>query len=303
MNQHDIKTKAVKTAKEYIEQLNKYHFRTGAINENEYNYEFDVLREKEKVKVLVYFGKKGLKTVIQGNKKSDLYKEVEEIVTGNLYLDFGEETLDEPERYIGSDETGKGDVFGPIVTCAVFVDTESAKKLRNAGVRDSKDLTPKQILNIAKKIENILINNFEVISINPAKYNQLYERLKNINEILNWSHTKAIENLLAKTSAEVIITDKFRKKDLAFSKEFNFSNYTIIQEPKAEKYTAVAAASILAKKKQLDWFERQKRNGLSLIRGASQEVQELVETLLKINGEAQLREIAKMHFKTIKKLI
>lgn len=303
MNQSDIKTKAVNTAKEFIQQLNKYHFRTSEISEKDYNFEFDVLREKEKVKVLVYFGKKGLKTIIQGNKKSELYKEVEEIVTGKLYLDFNEQTLDEPGKYIGSDETGKGDVFGPIVTCAVYVDTDITKKLKSAGVRDSKDLNQQQILKIAKEIEKILGNSFEIISINPPKYNQLYDRLKNINEILNWSHTKAIENLITKTDAEVIITDKFRKKDLDFSKEFNFSNYTIIQEPKAEKYTAVAAASILAKKKQLDWFERQKKNGLPLIRGASQEVKELVETLLKINGEKQLREIAKMHFKTIKNLI
>ncbi|MDZ7763014.1 MAG: ribonuclease HIII [Melioribacteraceae bacterium] len=303
MNQPDIKTKAVNTTKEFIQQLNKYHFRTSEITEKQYHFEFDVLREKEKVKVLVYFGKKGLKTVIQGNQKSDLYKEVEEIVTGKLYLDFDEQQFDEPEKYIGSDETGKGDVFGPIVTCAVYVDKNTNKKLRSVGVRDSKDIGQQQIIKIAKEVEKIVGDNYEIISINPSKYNQLYENFGNINEILNWSHTKAIENLLSKTSAEVIITDKFRKKDLDFSKEFNFSNYTIIQEPKAEKYTAVAAASILAKKKQLDWFERQKKNGLPLIRGASQEVKELAETLLKVNGKKQLSEFAKMHFKTIKSLI
>ena len=253
--------------------------------------------------MLVYFGKKGVKIVIQGNKNSPLHTEIEDLATGNISLGFTDKETNEPQEYIGSDETGKGDVFGPIVTCAMYVNEKISLQLKQAGVRDSKDLGDGQIRKIANQIKKLGHENYELVSINPKKYNELYNKFKNINEILNWTHTKAIENLLKKKPAETIITDKFRKKDLQFSASFSFSNYSIIQEPKAEKYTAVAAASIIAKNKQLEWFDDQKKNGINLKRGASDEVKNLVQAYLRRHNPQQLSEIAKMHFKTVKNSI
>lgn len=266
---------------------------TSDIIEKDYHFEFSVKEEKETVKVLVYFGKKGVKKVIQGNPSESLrYLLVDEI----------KPSVNEPDEYIGSDETGKGDIFGPLVTCAFYVDDKLQKKFKSIGVRDSKELNDLQINKIAGELKKIAKDNYEIISINPKRYNELYARFKNINEILNWSHSKAIENLLARKPVEKIITDKFRKKDLKFSMQFDYNSYEIIQETKAEKYTAVAAASILARSKQLEWFSQQKKNGLELKRGASNEVKEIIHNLIKINSKEYLKDFAKMHFKPISNL-
>jgi ribonuclease HIII len=267
---------------------------TSDITEKDYHFEFSVKEEKNSVKVLVYFGKKGVRQVIQGNPSESL----KYILSPNDSL----QSISEPEVYIGSDETGKGDVFGPLVTCAYYVDKSNAKKLKEIGVRDSKTISDKQIFKLASEIKKLAPDNFEIIAINPQRYNELYEKFKNINELLNWSHSKAIENLHARKPALTIITDKFRKKDLKFSSEFKADDYKLIQETKAEKYTAVAAASILARSKQLQWFESQKKNGIELKRGASEEVKELVRQLIS-QKKVSIQELAKMHFKTVSKLL
>lgn len=297
-----IKQNALSHIEKIKSSLDK-SFGTTPIVEKDYHFEFDVTSDKEKVKVLVYFGKKGIKTVFQGNKESVLYKEVEEIATGKMTFNFPQEKFDEPEEYIGSDETGKGDVFGPLVTCAFYANAELKLKLTKFGVKDSKELTDTQITKIASQIKKLGEDNYEIISINPPKYNELYQKFKNINLLLNWSHSKAIENLLKKKKVKTIITDKFRKKDLVFSKEFNHSDYEIIQETKAEKYIAVAAASILARDRQLHWFSLQKKEGFNLKRGASEEVKGDVKILLKNYGVDVLNTLTKMHFKTVKELL
>jgi len=303
MSPDQIKDIARKRIFSIRDSIVKNNFQTTDPKEKDYHFELDVLSGNEKVKVLVYFGKKGVKIVFQGNTKSVLSQEVEEISTGKMAFDFPKEQFNEPEEYIGSDETGKGDVFGPLVTCAFYVNKELAEKLRKFGVRDSKDLSENQIIKIAVQIKKLGEDNYEIISINPQRYNELYKKFNNINMLLNWSHSKAIENLLEKKPAKTIITDKFRKKDLIFSNNFDNSNYNIVQETKAEKYIAVAAASILARDKQLRWFAYQKKNGFALKRGASEEVKNDVKNLIKNNGREIIKQFAKEHFKTVKNLL
>src|SRR5262249_36258727 len=36
----------------------------------------------------------------------------------------------------------------------------------------------------------------ETVLIGPAKYNELYEKLSNLNRLLGWGHARVIENLL-----------------------------------------------------------------------------------------------------------
>lgn len=303
MSSEQIKESAEKRIRAMRDSIVKYNFQATEPVKKDYHFEFDVLSGKEKIKVMVYFGKKGVKTVFQGNNESVLYQEIEEIATGKMSFDFPEEKFNEPEEYIGSDETGKGDVFGPLVTCAVYVNKELSEKLRKFGVRDSKELSANQIIRIASQIKKLGEDNYEIISINPQRYNELYQKFNNINLLLNWSHSKAIENLLERKPAKTIITDKFRKKDLIFSNNFDSSNYNIIQETKAEKYIAVAAASILARNKQLQWFANQKKAGFALKRGASEEVKNDVKNVIKNYGIEEINKLAKTHFKTVKNLL
>ena len=64
-------------AKQRIEiihnHLKKIGFFTSIISKKDYNYEFAVENAGIKVKVQVYFGKKGIKTIIQRDEKSELF--------------------------------------------------------------------------------------------------------------------------------------------------------------------------------------------------------------------------------------
>ena len=59
--------------------------------------------------------------------------------------------------HAGIDESGKGDFFGPLViSCAFVPDAETAKKLLDAGVKDSKQIkSDAAILKTASLIRNI----------------------------------------------------------------------------------------------------------------------------------------------------
>ena len=51
---------------------------------------------------------------------------------------------------IGIDEAGRGPVIGPLVVCSVALPKDDVKLLIEAGVKDSKDLTPKKREEIRK---------------------------------------------------------------------------------------------------------------------------------------------------------
>lgn len=282
--------------------LKKLGFNTTPIQKKEYHFEFSAGSVKNKVKINIYFGKKGIKTIIQGDEKSDFYKEVKSIIFDEPELELQEPKLKEPEEYIGTDECGKGDFFGPLVVGAVYVDNETRKKLINLGVKDSKELSDNQIGMLSIKIRKVLSNNYELIKITPQKYNLLYNRFKNLNKLLNWAHSKAVSTLFERVDCKFVITDKFSNKDLDISFQSKHSEVEFIQETKAEKYTGVAAASILARDSFNNWFESIKHKGLDLPKGSSTTTEVFAEKLLKKIGEEKLTELAKLHFKTLKKI-
>ena len=109
---------------------------------------------------------------------------------------------------IGTDESGKGDFFGPLVIAAVWADVRTGALLESWGVADSKRLSDGRARSLARKIADAKIPH-AVVAIGPAKYNELYGRMKNLNRLLAWGHARAIENLLEQTSAEAVITDQF----------------------------------------------------------------------------------------------
>ena len=272
----------------------------------DYFYETDIVKDREKLKLRVYFGKKGLKIVLQGNKDSVIYRTVNEIISGQSSLLFDDKNfIDEPECYIGTDESGKGDYFGPLVVAGVFVDLSTLNQLKKIGVKDSKLLSEYAISDLSEKIKKIAgENSYNILTINPRRYNELYEKIGNVNKLLAWGHAKVIENVLELNSSDTAISDKFGDEKLILgSLQEKGKNILLRQETKAEKYTAVAAASILARNKFDNWFNSQKTNlKLHIPKGASETVENFARILKNKHGENFLTEVAKLHFKTTKKL-
>jgi len=296
------KEKAESEILKIISLLKSKNYFVSEIEEKNYNFEITTAINKNRIKILVYFGKKGVKTVIQGDTNSDEYKIINELISQQPSLNFNNEKIIEPNNYIGSDECGKGDFFGPLVIAAVYVDEATKDKLKNIGVKDSKKLHDDQIDKIAKEIKSLCKNQFEIVQINPSKYNQLYEKFKNLNRLMNWAHSKAIEELLNKINCSTVITDQFSKLELNISNHPQHSKVNFIQETGAEKFIGVAAASILARNNFNEWFYQKEKEGLKLPKGSSIIVEKKALELLNLIGEEKLNELVKIHFKTLKKI-
>ncbi len=270
----------------------------------QYSLEVSVSRDKEKIKLLVYFGKKGNKTVLQGNSESILYNDVSSLVFGESLFRNEKAYTDEPESYIGTDESGKGDYFGPLVVAGVYAEKDALQKLKAIGVRDSKLITDKVINSLAAEIKRIVGEKHSIVIINPAKYNELYRKIGNVNRLLGWAHARVLENILAKYNAPEAISDKFGdEKLIKDSLQTKGREIKLRQFTKAEKYTAVAAASILARERVNYWFDiTNKKLNIIIPKGASSKVEETALKIKSLHGKEKLEELAKLHFKTTKKI-
>lgn len=210
---------------------------------------------------------------------------------------------------IGTDESGKGDYFGPLVSAAVYVESHTAKLLELEGVRDSKKLSDSKNEELAEKITEICKNEYSIIEISPEKYNDLYDQFirekKNLNTLLAWGHAKAIEELLSKVECNNAIADQFADERFILSKlQEKGKKLNLIQMHKAEENIAVAAASILARARFLQKLsELSSEYNLELPKGSSISVIKTAKSIVATHGKNALRKIAKLHFKTTKEVL
>jgi len=203
--------------------------------------------------------------------------------------------------HIGVDEAGKGDFFGPLVTCALYVkDVDSVNKLRLVGVRDSKGISDKSILKLAPKVIKTCPN-YSIVSIGAKKLDQMLKKSRNINKVLAWAHAQSIENVLKKVGSECskVVIDQFSKKKsriLDALKE-NGSKLEVIQMYGGESDVAVAAASIVARAKFLDELsDLSKKYGIQFPKGATAVIG-VAKDYVKQYGKERLSEVAKTSFK------
>ena len=261
---------------------------------------------KDKLSVAVY--EKGPKVLLQGRGLEDFITFVmEPEILGEARL--GYEEVHDPEQFephFGIDESGKGDLFGPLVVAGVYVDADLARHLRDAGIRDSKGIgTDKKIRELAEVIRKSGAPH-ERIVIAPEKYNQLYAKIGNLNRLLAWGHARIIENLCARVpGCPRALSDKFadaRVLQKALMEEGR--RITLDQRTKAESDYAVAAASILAREGFIDWLDGHGNElGIPLSKGVSAKVKESAARIVTTYGAAMLPKVAKMHFKTASEVL
>ena len=199
---------------------------------------------------------------------------------------------------IGSDECGKGDYFGPLVVAAVALTPEQARGLRDLGVRDSKRMRDAPARKLAAEIRRRVP--FRVVSIGPERYNQMHARMRNVNRMLAWAHAKAIEELLAQRPGVTrVIVDRFaREAVLERAMGERGRKVDLVQMPRAEADTAVAAASIVARGEFLAALERISVDlGFDVPKGATTVV-EAARRIVAERGAETLGRFAKTHFRT-----
>lgn len=258
--------------------------------------------KKAKLNVAIY--EKGPKVVVQG-------KGTEEFVTFTLEPEIlgeaklGYEEVHQPEMFephFGIDESGKGDFFGPLVISGVYVDRGIARQFLDAGIQDSKRIgSDARIRALAKVIKNTpgVVSN--VVEIKPARYNELFVKIGNLNRLLAWGHARVIENLAsARPDCPRALSDQFANPQLVQRALMKAGRQIELQQrTKAESDVAVAAASILARERFIDWMDKAgDRFGVRLLRGASGEVKKLAKEIVTKSSPEVLGELAKLHFKT-----
>jgi len=200
--------------------------------------------------------------------------------------------------HIGIDESGKGDYFGPLCVAGVYSSHDEMKKLMELGVKDSKLLTDKMILKIAKEIKKHFCHH--VIVIKPTKYNELITKFGNLNHLLGWGHATAIDYLVKQTDCKKVVLDKFAAEHVV-QKALKQKKLVldVTQKVRAEADPVVAAASILARATFVLELEKlAKQIGISLPKGASKKCIETGKKIVRTLGEEALFTVAKRHFKT-----
>ena len=204
--------------------------------------------------------------------------------------------------HMGSDESGKGDFFGPLVTCAVYVDPDLAHQMQELGVKDCKQLTDKAVFFIGNKTRQLLgPKRFAMVTIGPEAYNRLYSKMHNVNTILAWAHARCIENLLGDVpDCPRAVADQFGSEQLikrALMK--NGRKITLEQHHRAESDIAVAAASVLAREAFLRHLQKiGETHGIKVPKGASAQVKQVAIELVQKAGAEILTKTCKCHFRT-----
>jgi len=203
---------------------------------------------------------------------------------------------------VGTDESGKGDYFGPLVVAAVWADLPTGAQLEAWGVIDSKRISDGRAAQLAQRITSAKIPH-AVVAIGPAKYNELYAKMKNLNRLLAWAHARAIENVLENASAEVVVADQFGDERLIEQALMQKGrDVRLFQTPRGERDIAVAAASVLARAEFLGRLKRLSDEcGMVLPKGAGSPVDAAAARLVAGQGEAVLSQYAKLHFKNTQK--
>ncbi len=149
---------------------------------------------------------------------------------------------------LGIDEAGKGPVIGPLIIAGVIISEENSGKLRELGVKDSKELSPRKREELFSKIKE-LSEDFIILETSSKQLNDEME-LENLNTIEIKKMAQIIDSFESK-NPEVFIdaieanTLKFKDKIISHLKN---KELKIVAENRADqKYPVVSAASILAK--------------------------------------------------------
>ncbi|MBU8967511.1 ribonuclease HIII [Bacillus altitudinis] len=290
---------------EVKEALGQHNFKVSEGTEINYGIQFLVRIDGKEELIRIYQSKKGTRLDLSQVKDSKILNILENILD--------EPSAQKPKKVkdagaidngllanelIGTDESGKGDYFGPLVIAAVYVNPQIANVLNELGVMDSKKLSDSQIREIAPSIKKTC--HHTVVVIGNEKYNELYKKMGNLNKLLAWGHARAIENVLNEVECQNVLSDQFGDETLIQNALLKKGQaVTLYQRPRAEEHIAVAAASILARFEYISRLKKMSQKyGLNLPKGASSKTIEVAKQIFTKYGELELDKVAKIHFKT-----
>lgn len=204
---------------------------------------------------------------------------------------------------IGTDESGKGDFFGPLVVAGFCCADEKAAKLAALGVRDSKKITDGKLVQIDENLRADFPH--FVLILSPEEYNTRYKEIKNLNRLLADCHADVLTQLCRTTGATRAVSDKFGKSHLIEEAlQQRECRLQLRQLVRGERIPQVAAASILARAAFVREMARlSDKYGIEIPKGAAPQVDRLGRELVRLFGVDELVNVAKLHFKNYRRVV
>ena len=252
------------------------------------------------------------KLCVQGSGAADFVTFVlEPQVLGEARLGY-EEVLD-PElcsAHAGSDESGKGDYFGPLVVACVYTDEELSRAMRELGAKDCKRMSDAAVLAVGAKLRALLgPRRYQTVKLSPSTYNRLYAKIANINRLLAWAHSTAIEKLLEQVpDCPRVVVDQFAPTEATILRALKERGrrVRVVQRHRAESDIAVAAASVIARElfirdcraMGVECFGTGEDAGQIPLGSSDPRVKELAVRMAREHGAVWLMNHAKAHFRT-----
>jgi ribonuclease HIII len=200
---------------------------------------------------------------------------------------------------VGSDETGKGDYFGPLIVAAVRVEPAQARDLARSRVVDSKLLADETALRLGAALRSRYPHAIE--RLDPPRYNEVYAACDGgLNGVLADLHAQAIHRLAR--PGDHVVVDQFARASLLEERLADL-DVTLEQRPRGEEIPVVAAASVIAREAfLLALRELSERVGVDLHKGAGDPVDRAGERFVRLHGDVGLADVAKLHFKNTQKI-
>ncbi|MBQ6705361.1 MAG: ribonuclease HIII [Opitutales bacterium] len=249
------------------------------------------------------------KVVISGKGTEEFVANIlEPQVTGVARLGYDE--VHNPEwfeTHAGLDESGKGDLFGPVVSACVIAGKSAVEKWLAAGVKDSKQVaSDKKIFELEKIIRDTPGVIVKTAFARIEKYNTLYQKFGNLNAFLGHLHFLALKEALAEaeeTGSEIPawgLLDQFSKSPIVQRNlTRNGIDFDLKMRTKAEIDPVVAAASVVARAAYVREIEKiSELAGTRLPKGSGAEAKKAATEIFRKFGAARFGEFVKLHFKT-----
>ncbi len=253
--------------------------------------------------VRVYSNKKK-GTVIDCSQidSAELAEAVKQIGSGSAPF-FRKEKKEMEYPIIGSDESGKGDLFGPLVCASVFADEPDLLKLSKMNVRDSKKNSDTANLALSDNIKKFLGTKSQTLILSPCEYNKTYAELakkgKNLNDLLCECHRQCILGLAKRHKPKTVVVDKF--SSCSFDGEI--FERTVFSY-RAEENPVVAAASVLARAAFLTEIKKMSQKyKIAIPTGSSEKAYLAAVRLAQKRGKDELPMALKTNFKTAAKVL
>jgi ribonuclease HIII len=196
-----------------------------------------------------------------------------------------------------------------LVVCAVYVNDVIIEALSKLNIKDSKELSDNEMIELFPKIKKIV--KFACLVYTPAEYNAFIKKYNNTHILKAYMHDACIKKLVKEIANNEItaVIDQFvnEEKYYSYFDKMNIAPYkNIIFETKAEnKYIAVACASIIARVAFLKQISTMRKDtSINFPLGSSNKnIANYAKDICKKYGKEQLSNYVKIDFKTTEKVI